>query len=109
MSDYKYSRADVDYETWYSPWMKALAAQNSVSELRRMLSGADAAASSAARAHLRAIDRSHSMSSCSAARASMRNVSAAAGDKVIAIRGALEIHELFPEHALARDDLEGGQ
>jgi hypothetical protein len=39
------------------------------------------------------------MSGQSARRAHARNCVAAAGDELIAIRGAIEIHELFPEHA----------
>lgn len=62
-----------------------------------MLYGASKDAQTSALQHLNAIAKSHSMSSNSQRRAQTRNVTAAAGDKAIAIRGALEIHELFPE------------
>jgi len=39
------------------------------------------------------------MQSQSQRRAQTGNLTRAAGDKAIAIRGALEIHDLFPEHA----------
>lgn len=41
------------------------------------------------------------MQSASAARAHSRNTVAAAGELKGALSGALEIHELFPEHAKA--------
>ena len=98
-SERQYGREDVDYTTWYSDWMKALARQNTIEELEAMLCGKQREASKAAASHHRAIQRSTSMNSNSAARAHARNSTAAAGESAIAIRGALEIHELFPEHA----------
>lgn len=95
----KYSRDDVDYDTWYSDWMKRLAKQNTQSQLEHMLGGAQADVKQATRQHLRAVQKTHSMTSNSAARAHGRNRVEASGEAAIAIRGALEIHELFPEHA----------
>ena len=95
----QYGRDDVDYETWYSSWMKNLAKQHTRTELDQMLYGAQSAANKAAHQHLRAVQRSHSMSSNSMARAHARNNVEASGELRIAISGALEIHDLFPEHA----------
>ena len=33
----KYGREDVDYETWYSPWMKQLALNYTRKELERRI------------------------------------------------------------------------
>lgn len=95
----KYTRNDVEYSTWYSTWMKQLAQNYTEQELECMLYGASKDAKHSALQHLNAIAKSHSMSSNSQRRAQTRNVTAAAGDKAIAIRGAIEIHELFPEFA----------
>ena len=95
----QYGRNDVDYGSFYSPWMKRLALSHTQAELERQLYGAQTEASKSAQSHLRAIDASHSMSGQSMRRAHARNVTAAAGDTAIALRGALEIHELFPEYA----------
>lgn len=97
--DRKYGREDVDYESFYSPWMKRLALAHTKAELERQLYGASAEASRAAKSHLRAVEASHSMSGQSMRRAHARNVTAAAGDTAIALRGAIEIHDLFPERA----------
>lgn len=99
----QYGREDVDYETFYGDWSKSLARQYTVSRLETMLYGKQREASKAAASHLRAIQRSASMTSNSAARAHGRNVTAAAGEAALAIRGAIEIHELFPEHAKQED------
>lgn len=98
-SEIKYTRDDVDFETWYSSWMKQLAKSYTVTELEAKLYGAKSEANRASKSHLRAIQRTHSMSSNSQTRAHARNVTAAAGDYAIALRGAIEIHKLFPEHA----------
>lgn len=97
----QYGRDDVVYETWYSPWMKQLARLHTRAELERQLYGARRDAEADARSHLRAIEATSSMQSQSARRAHSRNVMAAAGDRAIALNGALEIHDLFPEHAKA--------
>jgi hypothetical protein len=98
-SDRQYGRDDVDYATWYSDWMRQLARSYTRGELERMLYGASSEAAHSARSHLRAVQRSTSIGSNSQARAQARNATAAAGDYGIALRGALEIHDLFPEHA----------
>jgi hypothetical protein len=95
----QYEREDVDFNTFYSDWMKLLARTKSKSELERLLSGNRSAAKGAGYAHLRAIDATASMHGQCARRAHSRNVVTAAGDYGIALRGALEIHDLFPEHA----------
>lgn len=99
MSNRQYGRGDVEYATWYSSWMKALALLHTADELRQLERGASADALRGARSHLRAIQKTGSMTGNSQARAHARNVTSAAGDFGIAIRGAIEIHELFPEFA----------
>lgn len=95
----KYSREDVDYKTWYSEWQKRLAHNFTRAELESCLYRNRTKVRRAAYSHLRAIDATHSMSSNSTRRAHSRNVVAASGDKAIALKGALEIHDLFPEYA----------
>lgn len=95
----QYEREDVEYETWYSAWMKRLAKAHTKEELEAMSEGKKVAANNAAHQHLRAIQKSSSMGGNSMARAHSRNCVAAAGDYAIALDGAIEIHELFPEEA----------
>lgn len=95
----QYKRNDIDYETWYSAWMKQLAKCYTISELESKLHGVKREGKRAASNHLRAIQRTHSMQSNSQARAQNGNATAAAGDYAIALSGAIEIHNLFPEHA----------
>lgn len=95
----KYGRDDVDYHTWYSPWVKRLALSHTVPELQKMAGVAASEATRAAGTHLRAIKRTGSMQGNSMARAHSRNVVSAAGEKVLAAFAALEVHALFPEHA----------
>jgi hypothetical protein len=98
MSDRQYGREDVDYHTWYSDWMKMLARTKTRQELQEMYYGAAKEGKSATRAHLRTIEKTHSMQSQSQARSHMRNIVSASGDTKIAIDGALEIYDLFPEY-----------
>lgn len=95
----KYGRNDVSYDSWYSDWSRRLASVNTMAELEDMLYGAKRDARVSAASHLRAISATCSMAGQSARRAHARNVTAAAGDYAIALSGALEIHELFPENA----------
>jgi hypothetical protein len=97
--DRQYGRNDVNYETWYTDWMKNLAKAYSKEELERRMRGAKGEANEAAKSHLRAIEKTSSMQSNSMRRAHARNVTAAKGDEAIALSGAIEIHEMFPEHA----------
>ena len=95
----QYTRNEVDFATWYSAYAKQLAAQFTAAELTAKLYGANAEGKRASASHLRAIDKTSSMTSNSAARAHGRNVAAASGDYALALCAALEIHELFPERA----------
>lgn len=94
----QYGRDDVDYHTWYSDWMKRLAKHHTRAELEALLHGKESEVRSASRRHLSAIQDTSSMSGQSQRRAQTRNVVAAAGEYAIALRGALEIYDLFPEH-----------
>lgn len=93
-----YSSDEVEYSTWYSNWMKELARTKTKQELESLLGKTANEAAKGASSHLRAIEATASMGGQSARRAHARNVTAAAGDYKIAITGALEIYELFPEH-----------
>ena len=94
-----YGRDDVNYQTWYSDWSKSLAKIYTKQEIEKSLGIAQVKLSDAARTHHNAVARSTSMTSNSQRRAQSRNVVAASGELAIALRCALEIHELFPEHA----------
>lgn len=95
----KYGRADVDYESWFSEWSKMLARRMTRSEILREMGVAQKETSRAAKSHHEAIKKTTSMSSNSQRRAHARNVVAASGEYHIALSGALEIHDLFPENA----------
>ena len=106
-TDRQYSRDDVDYATWYSPWMRRLALTHTRGELERQLGASSGEAARAGQSHLRAIQATGSMAGQSARRAHSRNVVAAAGDTAIALRGALEIYDLFPEHTAEKEATDG--
>lgn len=100
----QYEREDIEkldggFEGWYSPWMRMLAKRLTVVEIEKRLGISSAAAKVAAGQHLAAIDATASMTGNSQRRAQTGNVTRAAGEEAMALRGALEIHELFPEHA----------
>lgn len=98
----QYTRDDVDFDSFYSGWMKTLAKTKTRSELESLLTGKRREAVVAANAHLRSIQATGSMQGQSMRRAHAGNVCAAAGDYAIAINGALEIYDLFPEFAKAQ-------
>ena len=95
---YTYTREQINYDAWYSSWMKQLALNYTLIELERKLHGNRKRVGKEAASHLRAIDASGSMSSQSQRKAQSRNVLAATGDEMIALSDAIEIYELFPEH-----------
>jgi hypothetical protein len=97
----QYGREDVSFDTWYSAWSKLLAKTYTRAELEKRAGIASDAGSKAARSHLRAIQATHSMTSQSQRRAQTGNVSRAVGEERMAITGALEIYDLFPEHTKA--------
>jgi len=94
-----YDRHEISYETWYSEWSKKLALLHTRADLQRMLGITDRNAHTASAQHHAAVKATTSMTSQSQRRAQSRNVVAAAGETAMAIRGALDIHVLFPEHA----------
>lgn len=96
----QYGRDDVDYQTWYSDWMKRLASTMTRSQIEEAIGVKSKEASAAARQHLSAVEATHSMGGQGQRRAQTRNVMAAAGEHKIALSGALEIHDLFPEYAM---------
>lgn len=103
----QYGRDDIDYETWYTPWMKLLAKTCSKESLEGKLFGNSLNAKKAGLYHLRAIEGSCSMQGNSSRRASTRNAVAALGEFGISLRGALEIYELFPEKT--KEAIEGSK
>jgi hypothetical protein len=80
----QYTRDDVDYETWYSEHAKNLALLHTRAKLESFLGITSGAAHKASAQHHAAVKATTSMTSQS---------------QLIAIRGAIEIHHLFPEHA----------
>ena len=96
----QYGREDVNYSTWYTDWMKLLAKKYTRVELERLLGIKTVEAKKAGDSHLRSIEKSTSMAGNSSKKAAARNVVVAAGDYKIALAGALEIYDLFPEHTL---------
>jgi hypothetical protein len=100
MIERKYTRDDIEYDTWYNDWMKLLARTKTRQELNDMYYGASKTGKAAAKSHLNAMEKTGSQYNKCALRASMGNVVRAAGDTKIAIDGALEIYDLFPEHTL---------
>lgn len=95
----QYTREDITYATFYNPNMKRLALAYTRAELEKRMGIARGEASVQAHNHLRAVERSTSMSGNSGARARTRAGVEVAGQLKIDLAGALEIHELFPEHA----------
>ena len=95
--DIKYTRGDVNYDTWYTEYMKQLAKNYTAEELEKMYYKAKGDAKRGSLTHLRAIEKTHSMTSNSQARAQAGNVVKAASEQATAIIGAIEIHYLFPE------------
>jgi len=100
----QYGRDDIEYMDWYSNWMKQLAKKHSKKELSNLYNGTSLDIKKYAVQHLRAIEKTSSMSGNSQARAQSRNNVAASGEYRIAISGAIEIHELFPEHAKREEE-----
>lgn len=95
----QYTRDDVEYDGWYSDWMKQLARTMTRSEIETALGIVSVEVKVAARLHHNAIARTTSMQGNSQGRAQAGNVVAAKGEYKIALSGALEIYDLFPEHA----------
>ena len=95
----QYGRDNVEYDEFYSAWMKRLARMHGLDELRSKLCGNKSVAHEAGLKHLKQIQKTSSMQGNSAGRAHARNSVAAAGAYSIALEGAIEIHELFPEEA----------
>ena len=100
----QYERGDVNYETWYSIWMKQLAKQYTKAEIEAKLGMTQSTLEKASKQHLRAIEGTGSMTGNSQRRAQARNNVSASGDLKIALNGALEIYELFPEHTKENDN-----
>jgi len=83
--------------------MKLLAKNYTVSELESKMYGAVRESKKNAKSHLAAIEKSASMQGNSQHRAQSGNNVRASGEYKIALSGALEIHELFPEFAKKED------
>ena len=88
----------MEYKDWYSNWMKMLAKKHTKEELNAKYDRACGEARRHGAMHLKAIQKSNSMAGNSQHRAQARNCVAASGEYKIALSGAIEIHELFPEH-----------
>lgn len=88
-----YGRADVDYATWYSHWMRELALNYTRAELETRLWRNSKNLAKATAAHLKTFRCNWG----SSRRAHAMNAVEGASEERLAINGALEIYELFPE------------
>lgn len=100
MVDYKYTRDEINYETWYNPYMKLLARTMTRESIEAALGYTKSKAHEAGLSHLRTIQKSGSNLANSSQRAKGRNAVEHMGEYRIALRGALEIYDLFPERTL---------
>ncbi len=87
--------------TEYTPYARQFARNYTRAELVEMLAGAEAAQKAYAMQHLGAIKKTTSMQSNSSRRANARNKAGANYEKLNAIRNAIEIHDVWPEHSKA--------
>lgn len=85
----------------YSQWARTLAKSYTKKELEKKIGKVKIALSKASASHLRAIDKSTSMSSNSQARAHGRNSVVGAYEEKNALENALEIHQYYPSEAKA--------
>lgn len=95
----QYGRNDVDYESFYPAWDKQLALSMTAAAIVKDLKRCECEIERACESHHRAIQATTSMQSQSQRRAQSRNSVDGASQRRSALWGALEIHELFPEHA----------
>lgn len=84
----------------YSPWARQLAKTTSRKELQKELKLCDSQRERLSASHLKAIEKTASMSGCSSRRAATRNSMTGNYERFVAVKNALEIHDLYPEHAL---------
>lgn len=94
----QYGRDDVDYVTWYTPWSKQYALIHTRAEIEKMLGMQTKRLHSASESHCNAVAATTSMTGQSQRRAHTRNTTALSSDMILALRAALEIYDLFPEH-----------
>jgi len=92
MTETRGGREDIDFETWYTPWEKLWARAYTAEELQTKLRDAEAEARVAAKNRFHIIWHTHTLGNA-------KNFSASDSDYAIALRGAIEIHRLFPEEA----------
>lgn len=97
----QYTKEDIDYNVWYSDWAKRLALTNSLEDLKTKLTQADSKRNSLSSSHLKAIEKSTSMTSNSQRRAQTRNSMSGNYELYTALISAIEIYELFPEYTLS--------
>ena len=83
----------------YTAYARQLAKKHTRKELEAMLQGGNATQEAYAIQHLAAIKKTTSMQSNAARRANARNKLSAQYTKINAIRNAIEIHDVWPEHA----------
>lgn len=95
----QYGREDVDYDTFYTDFMKHLAKTYTKEELLDKLNKETNTIKKATKTHLVSIEKSTSMRSNSSSRASSRQSVSGHSLNISYISGALEIHDLFPEFA----------
>jgi hypothetical protein len=85
--------------TEYTPYARQFARNYTRAELVEMLKGCEAAQKAYTTQHLGAIKKTTSMQSNAARRANARNKMSGNYEKINAIRNAIEIHDVWPEHS----------
>ena len=80
----------------YSTWSRWLAKDFTRPELEKKLIRLGGELSKASASHLRAVNKTTSMSGNSQSRAHSRNVVAGLGEERMAIENALELHDFYP-------------
>jgi hypothetical protein len=83
----------------YSPYARQLASKYTRAQLEAMLQESETATRRYSRQHLGSIKKTTSMQSNSARRANTRNKMSAEWERMNAVRNAIEIHDVWPEHA----------
>lgn len=81
----------------YSVWSRNIAKDYTRAEIEKRLGKAEGARSGASKAHLAAVESTHSMQSNSQRRAQTGNVVRANYEERMALTNALEIYEFYPE------------
>ena len=87
-----------EYEQ-YNAWGRSMAKQYDIDHLKRELAQVERETDRLEMNHLRAIQKTSSMTSCSQRRAQTRNSLTGNYERRVALKAAIEIYDKFPEHS----------